>query len=410
MVAAPRGLLLSTCAGFGLTAGHPADTAVLANRDLVVALALEHVVRRPAIVVGNLMGGMISTFVTRSRPDLVAGWCSSTPRCPQCRCARIRSSPADSRSSRSQAWPRPACDGSTDVASASARGAGGRVGLRRPQQGLRRPSWTSTSRWRPPRRDRWRDGRHRQEFTGQYRSLLRSSSVVRAGAAHLAALPVRSCCCTVTRTASSRSRRRGARRGRIPDWDYVEFAGVGHVPRAAAVVEMEVPRRGAVPSSTSGSSVASRQGTSLSRRRIPMGAGQRSPRSRGPGAARSGRMPSTRWSRCPTPSRREPSDRWGQLMTRRLTGLDARLPRARDADPRRAMSGASGILDPSTATEPLTLERLTAILASRLDAVRCSATAAVGAVGDRPARVGRRPPLRHRLPRPRTRSAGPRLG
>ena len=67
--------------GFGLTAGHPADTAVLANRDLVVAF-LEHVVRRPAIVVGNSMGGMISTFVTRSRPDLVAGLVLVDPALP----------------------------------------------------------------------------------------------------------------------------------------------------------------------------------------------------------------------------------------------------------------------------------------------------------------------------------------
>lgn len=56
--------------GFGLTPGHPADTTVLANRDLVVAF-IEQVVGRPVVLMGNSMGGMISALVSRSRPDLV---------------------------------------------------------------------------------------------------------------------------------------------------------------------------------------------------------------------------------------------------------------------------------------------------------------------------------------------------
>ena len=55
-------------------------------------------------------------------------------------------------------------------------------------------------------------------------------------------------------------------------------------------------------------------------------------------------------------------------MTRRLTGLDAAFL-ALETPTSTGHVGGLSILDPSTATEPLTLERLTAILASRLDAV-----------------------------------------
>ena len=56
--------------GFGLTPGFPRDTSVLANRDLVVSF-ISHLIRRPVVLIGNSMGGMISAFVARSRPDLV---------------------------------------------------------------------------------------------------------------------------------------------------------------------------------------------------------------------------------------------------------------------------------------------------------------------------------------------------
>jgi pimeloyl-ACP methyl ester carboxylesterase len=67
--------------GFGLTPGHPADTSILANRDLVVAF-IEQVIGRPVVLMGNSMGGMISALVTRARPDLVRGLVLIDPALP----------------------------------------------------------------------------------------------------------------------------------------------------------------------------------------------------------------------------------------------------------------------------------------------------------------------------------------
>ena len=235
--------------GFGLTAGHPADTAVLANRDLVVAF-LEHVVRRPAIVVGNSMGGMISTFVTRSRPDLVAGLVLVDPALPA---VPVRPDPVVA--SRFAVFALPG------VAEA---------GLRRARQTL------------PPRvlaeqvaalvfADRSKGsqavmdvnvevatrrgaidgamGDIDRSFTRAARSLLVVVGRPRRYAAHLAALPgpVLLLHGDKDRLVSVEAARRTARAN--PDWDYVEFAGVGHVPQmevpqsVAAVVDEWIERR-----------------------------------------------------------------------------------------------------------------------------------------------------------------------
>lgn len=56
--------------GFGMSPGFPQPTSVLSNRDLVIDF-IEQVIGRPVVLVGNSMGGLISTFVAHRRPDLV---------------------------------------------------------------------------------------------------------------------------------------------------------------------------------------------------------------------------------------------------------------------------------------------------------------------------------------------------
>jgi pimeloyl-ACP methyl ester carboxylesterase len=57
-------------AGFGLTRGGERQSTVTANVTLLNAF-LREVVREPAILVGNSMGGMVSLLLTAAHPDLV---------------------------------------------------------------------------------------------------------------------------------------------------------------------------------------------------------------------------------------------------------------------------------------------------------------------------------------------------
>ena len=59
-------------AGFGLTPGTDRSTSVHANADLVARFVRE-VVGRPAVLVGNSMGGMVALLMTGAHPELVEG-------------------------------------------------------------------------------------------------------------------------------------------------------------------------------------------------------------------------------------------------------------------------------------------------------------------------------------------------
>lgn len=72
-------LLTPTCrmvaidlAGFGRTRGHGRPTSVRANRELLHRFVTE-VAGRPAILVGNSMGGLITAFEAATHPRDVAG-------------------------------------------------------------------------------------------------------------------------------------------------------------------------------------------------------------------------------------------------------------------------------------------------------------------------------------------------
>lgn len=68
-------------AGFGLTPGQGRATTVQANAVLLVKF-LEQVAGAPAVLVGNSMGGVISSLVAANRPDLVAGLVLVDPALP----------------------------------------------------------------------------------------------------------------------------------------------------------------------------------------------------------------------------------------------------------------------------------------------------------------------------------------
>jgi pimeloyl-ACP methyl ester carboxylesterase len=68
-------------AGFGLTPGTHRSTAVHANADLVARFVRE-VVGRPAVLVGNSMGGMVSLLMTAAHPELVHGLVLVDPSVP----------------------------------------------------------------------------------------------------------------------------------------------------------------------------------------------------------------------------------------------------------------------------------------------------------------------------------------
>jgi pimeloyl-ACP methyl ester carboxylesterase len=68
-------------AGFGLTPGTHRSTSVHANADLV-ARFIQEVVGRPAVLVGNSMGGMVSLLMTGTHPELVEGLVLIDPSIP----------------------------------------------------------------------------------------------------------------------------------------------------------------------------------------------------------------------------------------------------------------------------------------------------------------------------------------
>jgi pimeloyl-ACP methyl ester carboxylesterase len=68
-------------AGFGLTPGTHRSTSVHANADLVARFVRE-VVGRPAVLVGNSMGGMVSLLMTSAHPELVEGLVLIDPSIP----------------------------------------------------------------------------------------------------------------------------------------------------------------------------------------------------------------------------------------------------------------------------------------------------------------------------------------
>lgn len=67
--------------GFGLSPGHRRDSSVHGNAAVLVRF-LEEVVGRPAVLVGNSMGGMVSAMVAAERPDLVPGLVLVDPALP----------------------------------------------------------------------------------------------------------------------------------------------------------------------------------------------------------------------------------------------------------------------------------------------------------------------------------------
>ena len=58
--------------GFGLTPAAGRDTSVHANAELLGRF-VDEVVGRPAVLVGNSMGGMVSLLLAHSRPEVVTG-------------------------------------------------------------------------------------------------------------------------------------------------------------------------------------------------------------------------------------------------------------------------------------------------------------------------------------------------
>jgi len=67
--------------GFGLTPGTKQSTSVQANAQLLDRF-LREVVGRPAVLVGNSMGGMVSIMQTHAAPDSVAGLVLIDPALP----------------------------------------------------------------------------------------------------------------------------------------------------------------------------------------------------------------------------------------------------------------------------------------------------------------------------------------
>lgn len=222
--------------GFGLTPGYPADTRVLANRDLVVTF-IEQVVRRRAVVMGNSMGGMIATFVARGRPDLVSRLVLIDPALTPplgvrpdpvvaARFALFAVPGLAERAMRRVRERTSADDLVRDLAGIVFADAS------RASQDVHRASVAVAER-------RAADpgiGDIERSFTAAARSLLRIMAQRSRYAAHLARLPVPVLLLQgdADRLVDVRAARVAARAN--PQWSFVELEGVGHAP------QMEVPQ------------------------------------------------------------------------------------------------------------------------------------------------------------------------
>lgn len=221
--------------GFGATPGHPADTSIFSNRDLVVAF-LEQVVGRPAVLVGNSMGGMISTFVQRARPDLVKGLVLVDPALSP---AGTRPDPAVTARFAMFAVP--------GVAESALRKARAKVPAEVLAKQLIELCFADISRSDPEvfeaslelarfRADAANGmGDVDRSFTRAARTLMLIGAQAKRYAAHLASLPgpVLLLHGDKDRLVNVAAARKAARAN--PGWDYVEFEGVGHTP------QLEVP-------------------------------------------------------------------------------------------------------------------------------------------------------------------------
>lgn len=221
--------------GFGLTAGFPRDTSVLANRDLVVSF-ITHVVGQPVVIVGNSMGGMISAFVAASRPDLVTTAILIDPALPL---ARTRPDP--------QVAARFAVFAIPGLAERVMRKARATTPAETMARDLIALCFADHDRIDPVLIDtsvamaRVRgsaeadQGDLERGFTGAARSLLRILSQRGRYFRMLASIPVPVLLLQgdKDRLVSVAAARDAARRN--PHWSYVEFAGAGHTP------QIEVP-------------------------------------------------------------------------------------------------------------------------------------------------------------------------
>jgi pimeloyl-ACP methyl ester carboxylesterase len=80
-LAAGRRVVAMDLPGFGLSPGTGRDCSVGENA-LVLSLFLDRVVGRPAVLVGNSMGGMVSLLAAAARPDIVHGLVLVDPALP----------------------------------------------------------------------------------------------------------------------------------------------------------------------------------------------------------------------------------------------------------------------------------------------------------------------------------------
>lgn len=221
--------------GFGLTAGFPRDTTVLANRDLVVSF-INQVIGRPVVIVGNSMGGMISAFTAASRPDLVTACILIDPALPL---ARTRPDPKVAARFAVFAVP--------GVAERAMRRARETVPAEMMARDLIDLCFADRERIDPTmlettvRMARVRgsaeadQGDLERGFTRAARSLLRILGQRGRYFRMLASInvPVLLLHGDKDRLVSVAAARDAARRN--PDWTYVEFSGVGHTP------QLEVP-------------------------------------------------------------------------------------------------------------------------------------------------------------------------
>jgi pimeloyl-ACP methyl ester carboxylesterase len=193
--------------GFGLTPGTRHTSTVTANVALLDRF-LREIVGRPAVLVGNSMGGVISILQAQLHPDTVAGLALLDPALPP---ARVRPDRVVAINFATYALP-----------------GIGEAYMRRlqtkstPEQLVRRVvslCFADPSRANPEMlaagaavvRARLADPRKEETFLAAARSLMRIVGNRSRYRATMAALACRCCSSTASRTGSCRSRRRGRR-------------------------------------------------------------------------------------------------------------------------------------------------------------------------------------------------------